>query len=191
MDQRSPHERHSRLIDPLLLALAFLASLCLAPASATTFPPYGGGGDASFSDTCPNGEYLVGLRVRSGLWLDQMAISCRTLTGDLGGPYYGPKRGGGGGGPSEGHCPGGYVIHNMNFTLTAGNRQVINFTFRCQSTTDKSKTSILQIGSAATNNNPYPPGQSCPAVEAATGMNGRYGKHVNAVGLICGKLVVP
>jgi hypothetical protein len=118
------------------LLLALVAGLCPTPPSAKTFPPYGASGDASFSDTCPAGEYLVGLRVRSGAWLDQMAISCRSLTGDLGGPYYGPARGGNGGGPSEGHCKGGSVIQSMRFTMTPGNRQVVNFTFFCHMATD-------------------------------------------------------
>jgi hypothetical protein len=47
------------------------------------------------------------------------------------------------------------------------------------------------VGSKSTYNTPRPPQQICPEGEAATGIAGRYGKHVNAVGLICGKLVVP
>ena len=52
----------------------------LAPTQV--FQPYGGVGDASFDDRCPAGQYLVGLRVRSGLWLDQMAISCAPINAD-------------------------------------------------------------------------------------------------------------
>jgi hypothetical protein len=179
------------------LATASFASLSLAasivaglsPAiSAKSFEPYGARGDASFRDTCPAGEYLTGLRVRSGAWLDQMAIVCRSPSGNLGGPYYGPARGGNGGGRSEGGCPGGYVVRGMNFTMTAGNRQVINITVHCALATDRSKGRLLKIGSEATDNNPGPPPQQhCPDGEAATGMAGRYGKHVNAVGLICDK----
>src|SRR5258708_3411960 len=86
---------------PGLVSLAVV----LPTAYAKTFPPYGDRGDASFSDTCPAGQYLVGLRGRSGAWIDQIAISCRSLTGNLGGEHYGPARGGNGGGPSEGYCP--------------------------------------------------------------------------------------
>jgi hypothetical protein len=174
-----------------LLALALVAGVGPTLASAKSFPPYGARGDASFSDTCPAGEYLVGLRARSGAWIDQIQISCRSLTGNLGGaPYYGPARGGNGGGPSEGHCPGGYVINYMGFALTAGDRQVQNFFFECVSATDGSKHPGFRIGGNATTNK-APQRQPCPAGEAATGIAGRYGQHVNAVGLICSKLVAP
>jgi hypothetical protein len=96
----------------------------LPTASAKSFPPYGASGDASFRDTCPKGEYLVGLQVRSGAWLDQLAISCHSLTGK-GGLHHGPAHGGEGGGPSEVRCPAGYIIRNMNFTMTSGNRQAV------------------------------------------------------------------
>jgi hypothetical protein len=174
-----------------LLALALVAGLGPARAAATTFPPYGARGDASFSDTCPAGEYLVGLRGRSGAWIDQIQISCRSLTGNLGGaPYYGPARGGNGGGPSEEHCPGGQVINYMAFGLTAGDRQVNHFLFDCISPTDGSKHHSIRIGPAVSTDK-APQRQQCPAGEAATGIAGRYGKHVNAVGLICSKLAVP
>lgn len=187
----SPLSSRRRL--PIFLPLLLLVLVAAAPAStsATTFPPFGASGDASFSDTCPAGEYLVGLRVRSGAWLDQMAISCRSLTGDLGGPYYGPARGGNGGAPSEGHCPGGYIIHSMRIRMTPGNRQVVNFTFYCELATDWHKKSIFDVGSKSSYNTPVPPQHACPDGEAATGIAGRYGKHVNAVGLICSKLVLP
>ncbi len=172
------------------IALAFIAGLGPTPAFAKTFAPYGARGDASFSDSCPAGEYLVGLRGRSGAWIDQIQIVCRSLTGNLGGPYYGPRRGGNGGGPSQAYCPGGYVINYVGFALTAGDRQVQNFFFECVSATDASKHRNIRVGTAVTTNK-VPQRQPCPNGEAATGMAGRYGKHVNAVGLICSKLVVP
>jgi hypothetical protein len=55
--------------------------------------------------------------------------------------------------------------------------------------TDRSKFSALKIGSLAQTSNPRPPIQYCLDGEAATGLAGRYGKHVNAAGLICDKLV--
>jgi hypothetical protein len=172
------------------LGIVSFAAAVLPTASAKTFPPYGARGDASFSDTCPAGQYLVGLRVRSGAWIDQMAISCRSLTGNVGGPFYGPARGGNGGEPSEEHCPAGQVVNYMAFGLTAGDRQVNHFFLECISVTEGSKGHSMRIGPAVSTNTP-PQRQPCPAGEAATGIAGRYGKHVNAVGLICSKLAVP
>jgi len=174
----------------VLLPLALAVVAGLSPAMSARFiEPFGARGDASFRDVCPAGQYLTGLRVRSGAWLDQVAIRCRSLSGNTGAVHYGPAHGGDGGGPGEGHCPEGYMIRHMSFNMTAGNPQVISFTFRCELPTDRSKFSALKIGSSAQSPNPRPPIQYCLDGEAATGLAGRYGKHVNAAGLICDKLV--
>lgn len=177
-----------KVTNPLVKALfgGCLFGLAQTPAQAVSFPPFGAGGDAAFSDVCPGGQYMIGVRVRSGLWLDQMAIICAVPSG-VGPHYVGPARGGNGGGPGERTCPPGQLINNMNFTLTKGNRQVVKFSFNCSSPNGASR-SLFNIGGSYTSNNPFPPGQSCPKGEGATGMAGRFGKDVNAVGLICNKL---
>jgi len=180
-----------RLVTASLVSvtLGLAAVAALSPAMSARFiEPFGARGDASFRDTCPAGQYLTGLRVRSGAWLDQVAIRCQALSGNTGAVHYGPAHGGNGGGPGEGHCPDGYMIRWMRFTMTEGNRQVISFTFRCELPTDRSKFSALTIGSSVKSPN-APPIQYCLDGEAATGLAGRYGKHVNAAGLICDKLV--
>ena len=65
-----------------VIAVAALLSLMGSspPASATTFPAVGGSGDAAAVDTCPAGMYLIGLKGRTGLWIDQVQIVCAPVT---------------------------------------------------------------------------------------------------------------
>jgi hypothetical protein len=119
--------------------LAFLGSPISGSYAATEFPAFGGTGDASFRDMCPPGEYLVGLRARSGSWVDQMSITCAVLKSDgtTGALSNGPTRGGNGGAPSPGpgKCQPNDIITGAGLLMTAQNKQVRLFIFNCQSTT--------------------------------------------------------
>ena len=168
-----------------IFLILFLLVLAATPVAAKEFAPVGGGGDSSFRDLCPAGQYLVGLRVRSGLWVDQMSIACAPVKpdGSIGARSHGPARGGNGGGPSEKTCGASHIIHGMGLQMTARDRQVREFVLYCRATTDGSQHS-LSLGNGATT---FPSiQQNCPSGEAATGIQGRVGRDVNAVGLICG-----
>lgn len=198
------HEEEERLAEIHRSALgAGLAAIAIAivvligePASATEFQAFGSRGDAKYHDVCKAGSYLVGLRVRSGSWMDQLAIICRPFKSDgsFGGPEYGDPRGGPGGGPGERTCPQGRVIKTMYFFLTEGSRQVSGIVFDCLAPPTKisfwDKAGELAFGNLDRKNDDgvKRPDQNCPEGEAATGLHGNYGKHVNAIGLICGPL---
>jgi hypothetical protein len=170
----------------LFAAVVLIAGL--SPAISRLIEPFGARGDASHQDSCPPGQYLTGARVRSGAWVDQVSIRCQPLSGNTSSVFYGPARGGNGGGPGEGHCPDGNMIRWMFLDMTAGNRQVMRFVFRCEVPTDRSKFFALRVGSLAQAAGSSPI-QYCLDGEAATGLATRHGKHVNAAGLICDKLV--
>jgi hypothetical protein len=170
-----------------LCLLALLGMLISGSVSAATeFPPHGGQGDADVKDKCPPGEFLVGLSVRSGSWVDQMALTCAsvdTTTGATGLPKdVLPPRGGNGGSPSSKTCLPGFIIHGVALLMTSQDRQVRLFIFNCVSTTSTARHN-LDIG----NNAPVFPNfqQNCPDGEAVVGIRIRHGLHVNAVGLIC------
>lgn len=168
----------------------FSIAACLAAPEAEAakdFAPIGANGDAGFHDICPMGQYLVGLRVRSGSWVDQMSITCAPVmtngsTAEAKSFYHGPARGGNGGSPSEKGCAADHIVDGIGLHMTAGNRQVREFVLYCDSTTGNRRHSVSVGNTAGT----FPSiTQKCPGGEAAIGIQGRFGKHVNAVGLIC------
>lgn len=150
------------------------------------FPPFGGVGDHDVTDNCPSGQILVGLSLRSGAWVDQIALTCAPVDPATGATGLAkdvlPARGGTGGGPSSGTCLPGFVIHGVGLMMTGGERQIRSFVFECVSTTSTARHS-LDLG----NSSPYFPSifEMCPTGEAVVGARIRYGKHVNAIGLVC------
>ena len=162
--------------------------LLAAPSTgwATEFPWLGSSGDAGFKDLCPAGQFLVGLSIRSGSWMDRLAITCGTIgNGTTSALWHGPTRGGNGGGPSEKTCPPGLVITFMGLVFTPGQQQIKYFRFGCMAP-GGSQNMPLEIGAPAT---VFPDvGQQCPPGEAAYGLQGRFGQHVNAAGLECARI---
>ena len=176
----------------IVVFLQLLAALYPTVSSATEFNWDGSSGDAGFKDFCPAGQFLVGLSIRSGSWMDRLSITCAPVSPDgiTGAVWHGPTRGGNGGGPSEKTCPPNHVIDFMGMVFTGGKQQVTYFRFSCKSTTsdDKKDRTPMEIGAPST---VFPDsGQQCPAGEAANGLQGRFGQHVNAAGLECAKLIV-
>jgi uncharacterized protein YkwD len=161
--------------------------LAINGVAAKDFEPVGGPGDYLFGALCPANQFLVGLTVKSGAWVDQMAIICAPVNpdGSTGSPWHDPKHygGDGGGAPTQKTCAPGQLINHMGFSLTAGNRQVLFFHFGCHSTTNN-QTGTFELGASSS---VFPSiNQDCPNGEVGRGIAGRAGKHVNAVGLLCG-----
>lgn len=185
------------------VAAVMVAVLIPVTASTTVFPAEGARGDAAGELRCPRGHILVGMRGRAGAWLDQVALICRrfdppnytagaqTTTGAVGGE---------GGTPVEAYCPRDSAIRNIGVRLAMDDGRLISpfgILFRCQQPRDGRITGDFSIGFIDWD----PVGleyfrpvqddpakqfiQSCPGNEYATGLSVRYGRHVNAVGLIC------
>jgi len=175
----------TRLVAAALLAV--LAGLVMIEGvAAKDYPPVGASGNDSKRDKCKPGQYLVGVKVKSGAWVDQMYIICSTVRdGATFGTDYGTPRGGTGGGPPiETYCAPDEIIRGMGLIMTAGNRQVQMFQFNCVNM----KTSQRHNLDAGAKSTVFPSiNQPCPAGEAAVGIEVRFGQHVNAAGLLCDK----
>jgi Cysteine-rich secretory protein family len=167
--------------------------MAASPAAAKEFPPIGGSGDVSSRVVCPTGQFLVGLSARSGSWVDRVSLTCASLDHNgTTGPHSPGKDekgatefgGTGGAGPKETTCAANEIVIGMGLLMTAGNRQVRLFELNCASMKAPTRHNI-DIG----NNAPVFPSirQDCPHDEAITGMVIRHGKHVNAIGTICGR----
>ncbi len=178
-----------------LLAATALAIVGLtvgvAPASAKSFANMAGGvGDATAPEECEAGKYLVGVKLRSGAWWDQLTIACAAPRADatFGPLAFGTPRGGTGGGEATLYlCPDNEVVIGANVEFTEGNRQVAHAVLNCAS--EETLQYRQSIGAPAVSANGSNHGafisQQCSPGEAATGFNVRFGQHVNALGMIC------
>lgn len=194
------------LRDKILTAKSFLklaAFLALiittqSSASATDFKPEGGPGGAPFRDECPAGQFLIGTKARTGSVVDMISITCGTVTanGQITNVTQDRDQRGGTGGnvprdsfdgkPRKTNCESNEIINAMAVlpgrSPDNGPTVVRLIIFNCK-LIDGTARHNLDIGDA-----PLFPDilQTCPAGEIATGIQGRSGKYVDAVGLICG-----
>jgi hypothetical protein len=178
---KGPIQAIAAVIIPLLTSFVAVDGV-----AAKEFPPFGDRGDAQATDHCKPGTFLIGLKVRSGDWVDQIEMICAPLDnhGSTAGPRNeGPVRGGNGGGnPVETTCGPGEIIMGVGLLMTPRNRQVRMFRFNCASMAGGGRHDI-DLGNTA--HGAPTVRQDCPNDEAVTGMQIHYGKHVNAIGLIC------
>ncbi|MCP5265174.1 MAG: hypothetical protein H6934_03650 [Burkholderiaceae bacterium] len=181
---------------------------CLAfgtPVHATDIPIQGGPGGGYFRSLC-SGDYVVGLYLRSGAWVDAVGLKCGSFIPSEGRfrqpPWNKPYHGGGGGSPQVGICPGERYLSaiRVDFTREGAKAKFLDFIeMTCSAVTvGDTMTLCLQTGNGCWHHHPNPPPgpmasfmtnwgtQRCPPGQAAIGIHGRAGKFVDAIGLICG-----
>lgn len=182
----------------LVIALAWL--FAAASAHATIFPAEGGKGARGEIVTCPDGYLLTGFHGGTGAWIDSIGLVCtefrppRYSAGDV---QRLTPRGGPGGGLTEQYCDAEGAIREIKIEVLFDGairktpKLVWVVEFSCTRPKDGSEagnarkyTGIRQVPGFATDYRIYT--HSCPGDEYATGVTVRYGKDVNALGLICG-----
>lgn len=168
-----------------ILFLSFLVALSGAARADVDYPVVGDRGDHQDRDRCAAGQYLVGLVVRSGAWIDSVALKCSnvpaghapTLTTLM-------TRGGPGGNPFAGtdQCAAGSVAAGVRFTFTNNNRQVRKLILECRPLKGGDATEVA-VGVVGDTQSPHD--HICPAHQVAVGLHVNWGKHVNGVGVVC------
>lgn len=179
---------------------AFLALLSMtATADATVFPADGGQGDRAELYTCPRYHVLVGIYGRTGAWIDQIGLICAEFSGPdwkRGELKREAPKGGSGGTPQEKYCTGDSAIRQVTPEklfdgIEASSKYARSLRFSCFSPRNGSAAGGAHFDAPSIN---YGAGglrsivagpQTCPGSEYATGLNIRYGRHVNAIGLVC------
>lgn len=189
----------------ILMACALsVAALIVDPraAGATMTEIFGGPGGGHFSLTCDPGHYLVGVHARAGAWVDGVGLVCapRDGAGKIGSGRRKGYTGGRGGSEQEVYCSPGEAVTGLSLVHTRGNglkRQYLNTigilcqhraqAERCISSGDgcgpllvRNPTDIAGAGGVR----PFDV-LTCPRHELATGIQGRSGIYVDAIGLIC------
>jgi hypothetical protein len=198
---------------PQRAALGWLLLLCvgavLAPAPARAgleHPPFGGPGGGPFRSECPPWSYVVGLAGGMGAWLDSIQPLCaplQPLEQRIGpGTPAGQRAGGSGGAPFSLACPVGYALGRWRFDMVVNSD--IEWTFvnalqlECRLVGSPGQTYSAQVGdygaplsmdvAVIAQMGVDRPGadHACLPGELATGIHGRAGAYVDALGLICG-----
>lgn len=169
-------------------------ALALAPVSAQAkiFPVFGSPGDRGEIVMCPDGSLLTGFHgSRGGYGFGQLGVICsEVLPGyALGNPVNLPARGAGKFEVIDAYCDRDAGIRVLNIYLYA--RIVSGVRFSCVKPRDGSPAETENL----TGGDPTLAAQSwteqrCPDNEYATGVSIRYGKDVNALGLVCGQVPV-
>jgi hypothetical protein len=188
------------------LAASFLLGLLATSADATILPVEGGSGGSFFQASCGSGQYVVGFSVGAGAWIDRLALLCapyQPATGKFGGRITGEFHGGSGGSPQEAYCSTGYIIGiEFGYTVDDGHAQYVDdVQMMCSSSGGQTPCIATGEGCGAVNNETggavaggfilTPFLQYCPAGEAVTGLQGRSGNSLDAMGLICGPAPAP
>lgn len=165
-----------------------------APASATITERIGGPGGTDFELRCPEGSIAVGARAHAGAWIDGLMLLCsdgrrgREATQSVGSTHSSVQ---------ESYCPRGDAVRSLWFTFTNGQgleREYLNsLIMSCTSgreaciETGDGCDEIADKGSAFDAPDPrFRDFISCPEDEVLVGVAGRAGKHVDAIGAICG-----
>ena len=177
---------------------ALLATLLSAgTASATVIPSKGGPGGGFFAAPCSPGQYVVGFAAQAGAWVDGVAPLCAPYLPSPGTFAKGQSagfHGAHGGSPQTQLCSPGKAVTRLLLGVLFEKGGVLG--------DDTKKTYIDYIGfecadihGQAKENRCVATGDpcaeldsivACPSGELATGINGRSGAFVDALGLICG-----
>jgi hypothetical protein len=177
----------------ILLAIFAL----VAPARASDAPVSGGPGGQPFKFTCNDGSYLVGLKGFYGHWIDQISPVCAPwLPSKL--TFGMPKTGipfgeSQGSFPGSVRCPMAYVVNGIAMTFTFDEehrpKHLDDVTVFCATVTGPPDYLSLDWRSLSEDRKGHWISHTydsfCPAGEAATGIHGRSGLMVDAMGLVC------
>lgn len=186
-----------------------LGLLLFAPAARgqeTLLEVFGGAGGRSVRADCEPGSYVVGFKGRAGDWMDQISIVCgrwnektQTLQSAAQGEVKGPFGDSTGGDELSESCPDGWAVsaYDIRTTLEEWNSSVNvknyrakflhGIRFYCRPAIAGSGQAVHKtLGSWSTGDvSRFWGTWSCPPRELATGMHGRAGLFVDALGLIC------
>ena len=171
--------------------LLFVSIFVTAAVQATDLPLGGGPGGSPFRREC-SGDFVVGIYVRSSDWVDAIGLKCGIFNQTQGEfnqpPWNTPYFGGGGGADQERVCAKDRFVSGIRFNVTGeASHPFINFIeLTCTPIAGgASNTLCIQTGQGCPDAGAIV--QTCPASEpAATGIAGRRGPYVDALGLICG-----
>lgn len=192
----------SRLL--LILATALVCVFSPGRAGATNVPAQGGPGGGAFTLPCPGDTFMLGVALRSGAWVDAIRANCLAFNASTSQfaapPQFTGFTGGNGGAQQQNGCPPDRYVSaiKVGFTRDENRPKYLDYVeLTCTVLTGYGGDSLvcLHTGNQCWDKHPSPGPYNgfglsfrvaCPPGEAATGLIGRSGAYVDALGLICG-----
>lgn len=186
------------------LPAVLVMAMGVPPLQAQSLPAQGGSGGAEFRLACERGEYVVGLRVNAGAWLDGISLMCAAREGEsfrMGSPRARGTAGGQGGNNRVVTCPReDLAVGAAVFTTTINEGRagfVTGLSLECRYLEPPHEpwpVTINVVELAARGGGVNLMGDDnrtffssrCPSGALATGFHGRAGRHVDALGITCG-----
>jgi hypothetical protein len=190
----SPQQRHGLVLSALVL----LSGLLLAApnfAFATDLGPDGGPGGNPFRFECPKGSYIVGFQAKTGEWIDRLQPICAPWlpnNNSFGpitvGPSFGQSRGGQ---TDVTNCNDSGVtnraITRLDVLFLRSVSKLVALIFGdCNSVTSpRGPLKGWAVGHSKTSYFPNSATYECPFGELVTGIHGRHGLYIDAIGITC------
>ena len=187
-----------------LLTLFVFSAIAVSSnvARATDVPIQGGPGGGAFRLACPGNMFMLGVALRSGAFVDAIRGNCLPFNGKdyVTPPTFTNFTGGTGGALQQNGCSADryMVAIKIGFTRDDNRPKYLDYvemTCRVLTGYGGDNKVCLDTGNGCWDRHPSPGPYNgyglaftlnCPANQAATGLFGRSGAYVDAVGLICG-----
>lgn len=174
------------------LVSALLLSSGTLVAQEYAGPVWGGsGGTASYNLDCGSTGILVGVYGRTGLWIDQIGITCRPVNatnGALGSAYTKGPVGGNGGEVKVAQCASNEVV----IGVTSRSATYMHFMqITCAVWVPATRQVNPQLGGSfgylggtanGGNNNPL---VKCPGGKVGKALRGKYGSYIDSMQFVC------
>ena len=176
----------------LVVALAWTG---VRPASAQNTSIVGGSGGTSFSIRCKSNEVLIGLRVKSGLWTDQIRPQCASGMSISDGGWGGSRTHSSGAGKDHFGTTEKVVSCNQKHAVTGFRvdygQYVNGITLTCSRLERSWRTtsSTAQLARVGGSTGPKSASKSCGSAMHGVGIRGKAGEYVDAFGLLCGNIL--
>jgi uncharacterized protein YkwD len=170
------------------LLLAFCAFAPTCGVEAQTIAPAGASGEHQDSDKCQGSSFLVGFVVRSGDWLNQIAIICSPVdaNGKTGAPNFGPLRGGNGGSPPHNvTCQVNDVAVGVILHFMPDNRRVRGIGLDCKNAQDVQRQGLGRIVDLG-HSDSAADSMFCNPGNVIVRVDIHWGADINGVGIACG-----
>ena len=169
----------------------------MAQAEFTT-DPYGASGDTGLDVRCYGDRYVVGVIGASGTNVDRLQLQCARLGADglaLPADMVSVSVGGNGGAPATVTCGAKAYVRSIMVTLNQAKKQVRLLNAGCGNAAGDGDGFAIGgpregLSVIPGNNYIWYRSWTCPANMALTGLKVRYGRHINAIGVICNAIVL-